>query len=90
MNNIILPIFRALTVESDLYPTGQQVEGDFVHTPAYINPHGLKFAAGFEIWGRDTDLQDIYTFPIDPRTLEISLDGGKNYTKLNKQDLKND
>jgi hypothetical protein len=82
---IRIPIFRALTVETDLYPAGQLIEGDFIHTPAYTNEHGLKFAAGYEIWMRDPEAQDLSFFAIDPQTLEISFDNGQTYTEIGKK-----
>jgi hypothetical protein len=79
-----LPIFKAKTVESDNYEEGIEVEGDFVYTPAWVNTHGLAFAASYEIWLREEDRHnDMYS--IDPQTLEISMDGGKTFTRILKE-----
>jgi hypothetical protein len=54
-----------------------------VYTPAWVNSHGLSFAASYEIWPRGVDrYEDMYY--IDPQSLEISLDGGKTFTKVLK------
>jgi hypothetical protein len=79
-----LPIFKAKTVETDAYEAGKIVEGDFVYTPAWVNSKGLAFAASYEIWMRQVDV-DPFSYFIDPSTLEISLDNGETFTKLLKE-----
>ena len=72
---MILPLFKAKTVETDSYNAGITVIGDFVYTPPYTNSHGLKIGAGYEIWEReekiDNRLFDSY-FAIDPDFRVIS------------------
>ncbi len=79
---MILPLFRAKTVETDSYDAGLIVTGDFVYTPSYTNQYWLKFAAGYEIWKREIrDGFESY-FAINPETLELFLDNGKTFKRL--------
>jgi hypothetical protein len=81
-----LPIFRALTVGGDDYPAGLEVKGDFIYTPPWTNKNGLAFSAAYEIWLRPPTTES-FNFFIDPKTLEISLDGGNTFTKVLKDQL---
>ena len=72
-----LPIFKALSVESDMYKAGIEVKGDFIYTPAWTNKNGLEFAESFEIWERNLDSD--YPYQIDIDTLELSLDNGETW-----------
>jgi hypothetical protein len=78
-----LPIFRAITVETDECEPGLEVKGDFMYTPAWTNSNGLSLAASYEIWMRITT-EGLFSYPIDPKTLEISLDGGETFTRILK------
>jgi hypothetical protein len=77
-----LPLFKAKTIETDSIKEGQLVEGDFIFTRPWENGHGLKIAAGYEIWTRE-DTND-FNYQVDPTTLEISFDAGKTFIKYNR------
>ena len=72
---MILPIFRAVSFNRETAEPDITVEGDFVHSPAYTTPKGLKISESNEIWSREerTDVENYYS--IDIKTLEISFDG---------------
>jgi len=75
-----IPLFRALTIETDLNAAGIEVIGDFTYEPAYTTKKGLKIGDGYEIWLRDNTLEmHEMSKHIDPETLEISFDAGKTF-----------
>jgi len=82
VDEILLPIFRAKTVETDNYEAGELVEGDFVYSPAHETEKGLKFCAGYEIWSRRDSDDPIGYRAIDPTTLEISTDSKKTWWRI--------